>query len=175
MIKNFKIFLAFSKFNVNIIKYNKFQPQFHKKFSDIDESLREIQMRPKYEAAISNIIIGENSKAINFLDELLIDLKEERKQYTEDYIFLLKKIISVNKINKDLIFNTKYLYELHSSSLNIFRYDFNSLFETVEYIIINLINSDPIEAINYIKLIIDDNLFPNFFNHIFMYYLGVNC
>jgi hypothetical protein len=173
MLKCFNKFISLRNIGFKLSKYNILQNFKGKHFSNFEEHLRDIQLKPKYEAAISNIIIGDNIKAISFLDELLNDLKEERKENTEDYIFLLKKIISFNKINRGSNANTRYLLELHKSCVNIYRYDFNALFDITEYIIINLINGNPTEAINYIQSIIDDNLFPNFFIHIFYYYLGV--
>lgn len=130
-------------------------------------------MNPKYEAALTLFLTGENDKAIDFLYQLKTDKIQENDYVNDDFVFLMKKIVYYNKLNGKTFHNTAILIELAEVINALYRDDINSLFDNIEYIIINLILSDHLEAIKYIENIIKMQLIPPFFNHIFNYYLGV--
>ncbi len=135
--------------------------------------MKNIQLNPKYQAALSLFLSGENSKATEFLYELKTEKKNENDYLNEDFIFLIKKIIHYNKTYGNITHNTFVLKELSDVVKILYEEDINSLFDNIEYIIINLIQCDHIEANKYIEEIINKKIFPEFFNHIFKYYLGV--
>ena len=139
-----------------------------------EPQLREIQKRPKYESAIACLVSGDNKRALKTLIQLKEDLNEENKVYTSDYLFLLKKIISAYKFQKEIDKIPDVMNEYYKITLKIYDSDLNSLFSEVEYIAINLINIDPKSAILFLKEIIENQIFPPFFNHIFLYYLGTS-
>ena len=129
-------------------------------------------MNPKYESAINLTINGENDRAINLFKELRQDMKEANN-INDDYAFLLKKIISMNKIRRKIKESADFLKELDNVNKMINSSDINKLFEVTEYIIINLTLIDPKETINYINDLVEKEILPKFFNHIFFYYLSV--
>ncbi len=131
-------------------------------------------MSPKYEAALTLFLTGEHDKAIDYLYQLKNDKKSENDYMNEDYIFLVKKLINYNKIYRRTFHNTPLLIELGSIILNLYSDDITTIFDNIEYVIINLILSDHLEAIKYTEDIIKKEIVPPFFNHIFNYYLGVN-
>ena len=98
---------------------------------------------------------------------------KQTRQINEDFAFLLRKMITINKLNKSYVENTPILLELNSIYEKIYESDFSKLFEMAEYIIINLTIIDPKETINYINKLVEKETFPQFFNHIFFYYLSV--
>jgi hypothetical protein len=133
--------------------------------------LRPIQLKPKYEAAISTFISGDIPKGLNFLEDLKNDLKSEHKECTDDYIFLLKKIISFQRHNSvDKKLTNSLLYELHEVGIKLYKTDFTNLFDNIEYIILQLIHIDPPSAIEYIDSILAEEVLPQFFNNIIYYY-----
>jgi hypothetical protein len=134
--------------------------------------LRQIQLTPRYEAAISFFVTGDYDRAIKSLMELKRSIMSENRQISEDYLFLLKKIISINKVNKDLNSNTEILFEVKEICLRLYKSDFNYLFENLEYIMINLTNYNPTKAIEFVDEVLEGKFLPNFFEHIFKYYQG---
>ena len=158
---------------VGKINFRNFKVLNNKRFCVKEEQLRDVQMTSKYEAAISSFVIGDYNNAIKFLNDLKKDMKDEKKENTNDYEFLIKKLITFHKANGDLKENKQLLIDLFQNSLKIHRDDFNTLFDITEYVIINLIHADPPSAIEFITKLVDDEVFPNFFNQIFNYYLGV--
>ena len=134
--------------------------------------LREIQKRPKYESAISCLVSGDNKRGLKNLLYLKEDLEEENKRLTSDFLFLLKKIVSAYKFEKEYNKIINILKEYYSISVNLYESDLNSLFCEIEYVAINFIHLDPRESIVFLKEIIEKQVFPPFFNHIFLYYLG---
>jgi hypothetical protein len=139
---------------------------------DETPQLRQIQLNPRYEAAISFFVTGDYDRAIKSLMELKRNIMAENRQISEDYLFLLKKIISINKVNKDLNSNTEILFEVKEICLRLYKSDFNYLFENLEYIVINLTNYNPAKAIEFVNEILEGKFLPNFFEHIFKYYQG---
>lgn len=131
-------------------------------------------MNPKYEAALTLFLTGEHDKAIEYLYLLKSDKEGENDFLNEDYLFLIKKIVYYNKMYGKTFQNTAILKELSDIAINLYNDDINLLFDHIEYVMINLILSDHLEAINYIEDIIKRQIIPPFFNHIFNYYLGVN-
>lgn len=130
-------------------------------------------MNPKYEAALTLFLSGDHEKALDYLYQLKMDKKGENDFLNEDYIFLIKKIVYYNKSYGKTFLNTAILMELSDISINLCNDDMNFLFDNIEFVIINLILSDHLEAIKYIEDIIKRQIIPPFFNHIFNYYLGV--
>jgi hypothetical protein len=136
--------------------------------------LREIQKRPKYESAMAFLVTGENKRALKTLLQLKEDLVEENKQISSDYLFLHKKVISAYKFEKEIDEIPDVLNDYYRISLKLYDSDLNSLFSEVEYVAINLIHIDPKKAVLFLKEIIENQIFPPFFNHIFLYYLGTS-
>lgn len=134
--------------------------------------LREIQKRPKYESAIACLVSGENKRGLKNLLYLKEDLEEENKRNNSDFLFLLKKIVSAYKFEKENIKIIEILKEYYSVTVNLYESDLNSLFNEIEYVAINFIHIDPKESIMFLKEVIEKQIFPPFFNHIFLYYLG---
>jgi len=130
-------------------------------------------MNPKYEAALTLFLSGEHDKAIDYLYQLKSDKKSENDFLNEDYIFLIKKIVFYNKLYGKTSHNIAILMELSDISIDLYSEDMNLLFDHIEFVIINFILSDHLEAIKYIEDIIKRQIIPPFFNHIFNYYLGV--
>jgi len=130
-------------------------------------------MNPKYEAALTLFLTGESDKAIEYLYQLKSDKRNENDFLNEDYIFLIKKIVFYNKLYGKTKLNTGVLLELAELVINLYVEDINSLFDNIEFVIINLILSDHLEAVKYTDEIIRKQIIPPFFNHIFNYYLGV--
>lgn len=130
-------------------------------------------MNPKYEAALTLFLSGEYEKAIDYLYQLKSDKKGENDFMNEDYIFLIKKIIYYNKLHGKTFHNTPILLELSEIITSLYSEDIYLLFDNIEFIIINLILADHLEAIKFIEEIIKNEIIPPFFNHIFNYYLGV--
>ena len=130
-------------------------------------------MNPKYEAALTLFLSGEHEKAIDYLNQLKTEKKGENESMNEDYIFLIKKIIYYNKLYGKTFQNTSILLELSDIAIYFYNEDTYMLFDNIEFVIINLILSDHLEAIKFIENVIKKELIPPFFNHIFNYYLGV--
>jgi len=138
----------------------------------IEFELREIQKSPKYEAAIGFVVAGDYERGIKILKDLQKNIRSENNHISGDYLFLLKKIVSFNKIAKYPISNIEILNEISEISKKIYSTDFNNLFDNTEYTIINLLEIDPTQAIKFTNEILEENIFPGFFDHIFKYYLG---
>jgi tetratricopeptide (TPR) repeat protein len=134
--------------------------------------LREIQKRTKYESAMSCLVSGDNQRGIKNLLYLKDDLVEEKKSISSDFLFLLKKIISAYKLEKLENKIPAILQEYHEITLKLYESDIASLFNEVEFVSINYLHIDPKQAIQFLKEVIECQVFPPFFNHIFLYYLG---
>jgi hypothetical protein len=165
-------FLQFQNINKISMQAKYFSQSLSTENDNSEMELRTIQLSPKYEAAISSFISGETHKAINFLEDLKNDLKSDKNDSTEDFIFLLKKLISFTKHDKNAESTIKHLNNLHETGIKIYRNDFTKLFDNIEYIIIQLIHISPSKSIEYANMIVDNEILPKFFDNIIYYYLA---
>ncbi len=167
--------MSFPLLSIPFKRFSSFPFQQQKEPQNEEEiELREIQKRPKYESAMACLVTGDNKRALKTLLQLKEDLVEENKEISSDYLFLLKKVISAYKFEKELDKIPDVLDNYYRISLKLYDSDLNSLFSEVEYVAINLIHIEPKKAVLFLKEIIENQIFPPFFNHIFLYYLGTS-
>jgi hypothetical protein len=176
MSRYFNPFLNFQKINYNkfttLEKNEEMKNQMEIGVMDNNEDfqLREIQLNPRYEAGIGFFVTGDYERAIKSLTDFKIQLLEGNKYMNDDYLFLIKKIVSINKVNKQTNKNIELLEELRDISQIIYKDDFGALFENLEYAIINFNNIDPSLTIQFIDQLLKENAFPQLFEQIFLYY-----